>query len=543
MPAKRSAMRKIKEVLRLKFETKLSHERIAAATGVSKGAVSNYVQRAIQKSLGWPLPEDLDDAALERLLFPQVLQREHYEHADYAYVHQELKRKGVTLQLLWEEYHAAQGERAYRYSQFCWHYQHFCSRLARSMRQVHRAGEKLFIDYSGKTVPVINAVTGEIIQAEIFIAAMGASKYTYAEASWTQSLPDWIASHIRMFEYLGCVPEILTPDNLKSAIKKACRYEPESTSTYEDMARHYSCAIIPARPYRSRDKAVAETHVLVVQRWILARLRNRQFFSLGELNTAIAELLVQLNQRPFKKLPGCRASAFESIDRPAMKPLPERRYEYAEWLKAKAGIDYHVEADEHYYSVPHQLVGQYIHVSMTAATVECFFKGHRIAAHVRSYQRGKHTTLPEHMPESHRRHMQWTPGRLLNWGQKIGPGTRAVVQWQLENRPHPEQGYRACLGLLNLAKTYGEERLEAACRRALTIGSPTRKRILAILEAKLDQHPDLFPAPNTAAPTASLSHSNVRGAEYFRSTTTPTATPSTTEGDDETCSSNPPSMH
>jgi transposase len=537
-------MRKIKEILRLKFEARLSHERIAAATGVSKGAVSNYVQRAIQKNLGWPLPENLDDAALERLLFPQVLQREHYTHADYAYVHQELKRKAVTLQLLWEEYHAAHGEQAYQYSQFCWHYQRFRDSLARSMRQTHRAGEKLFIDYSGDTVPVINAVTGEIVPAEIFIASMGASKYTYAEATWTQGLPDWIASHIRMFEYLGCVPEILTPDNLKSAIKKACRYEPESTSTYEDMARHYGCAIIPARPYRSRDKAIAETHVLVVQRWILARLRNRQFFSLPELNGAIAELLVQLNHRPFKKLPGSRASTFESIDRPAMKPLPAQRYEYAEWLKVKAGIDYHVEADEHYYSVPHQLVGQHIHVSMTAATIECFFKGRRVAAHVRSYQRGKHTTLPEHMPESHRRHMQWTPGRLLNWGQKIGPGVRAVVQWQLENRPHPEQGYRACLGLLNLAKTYGEERLEAACRRALTIGSPTRKRILAILEAKLDQHPDLFPAPNTAAPTASRSHTNVRGAEYFRSSTNPTATPSTTtEGDDEACSSNPHLMH
>jgi len=535
-------MRKIKEVLRLKFEARLSHERIAAATGLSKGAVSNYIQRAVQMGLGWPLPPDLDDAGLERLLFPQVAQQEHYTHADYAYVHQELKRKGVTLQLLWEEYRSAYGERAYRYSQFCWHYQRFRDSLARSMRQTHRAGEKLFIDYSGDTVAVINAATGEIKAAEIFIASMGASKYTYAEATWTQTLPDWIASHIRTLEHLGCCPEILTPDNLKSAIKNACRYEPESTSTYEDMARHYGCAIIPARPYKARDKAVAENHVLVVQRWILARLRNRQFFGLAELNTAIAELLVELNQRPFKKLPGCRASAFESIDRPAMKALPTQRYEYAEWLKAKVGIDYHVEADRHYYSVPHQLVGQYMHVRMTASTIECLFKGRRVSAHVRSYQRGGHTTLPEHMPDSHRRHKQWTPGRLLNWAQKIGPGTRAVVQWQFENRPHPEQGYRACLGLLNLARAYGEPRLEAACRRALTLGSPTRKRILAILEAKLDQHPDLFPGADTAAPTASRSHRNVRGADYFRDTTQ-TATPSTTEGDDETCSSNPHLMH
>jgi len=389
---------------------------------------------------------------------------------------------------------------------------------------------------------VINAATGEIRAAQIFIASMGASKYTYAEATWTQSLPDWIASHIRMLEQLGCVPRVLVPDNLKSAIRQACRYEPEATSTYQDMAAHYGCVVIPARPYRPKDKAVAETHVLVVQRWILARVRNRQFFSLAELNAAIAELLVDLNHRPFKKLPGCRTSAFESIDRPAMQPLPSQRYEYAEWLKAKVYIDYHVEADRHYYSVPHQLVGQYVHVRVTASAIECFFKGRRVAAHVRSYERGKHTTLPEHMPESHRRHMQWTPGRLLNWGQKIGPGTRAVVLWQLENRPHPEQGYRSCLGLLNLARTYGEPRLEAACRRALTIGSPTRKRILAILEAKLDQHPDLFPGADTAAPTAARSHGNVRGADYFRATTQ-TATPSTTEGDDDPCSSNPPLMH
>jgi transposase len=410
------------------------------------------------------------------------------------------------------------------------------------MRQVHRAGEKLFIDYSGDTVAVIDAATGEIRRAQIFVAVMGASKYTFAEATWTQSLPDWIASHIRTLEHLQACPELLVPDNLKSAIKHACRYEPEATSTYQDMASHYSTAVLPARPYSPKDKAAVEMSVLVCQRWILARLRNRQFFSLTELNIAIAELLVNLNQRAFKKLPGSRASVFAAIDRPAMKPLPPTRYEYAEWVKAKPGVDYHVEVERHYYSVPHALVGQRMLVRVTATTIECLLKGRRVAAHVRSYLPGKHTTLPEHMPESHRRHLQWTPGRLLNWGQKIGTGTRAVVQWQLENRPHPEQGYRACLGLLNLAKTYGELRLEAACLRALSIGSPTRKRIIAILKANLDQHPDLFPGAQTAAPTASLSHTNVRGAEYFRSTN-PTATPSTTAGDDESCSSNLPSIH
>jgi transposase len=543
MPAKRSAMRKIRDVLRLKFEVQLSHEKIASATGLSKGAVTNAVQRAVQKGLSWPLPGDLDDSRLEALLYVQAAPRREYALPDYALMHQELKRKGVTLQLLWEEYAAAHGERGYRYSQFCAHYQEYRGTLARSMRQVHRAGEKVFVDYSGDTVAVIDARTGEVRAAEIFVATLGASKYAYAEATWTQTLPDWIASHIRMLEFFGAVPSLWVPDNLKAAIKRACRYEPEATSTYGECAQHYGAAILPARPYHAKDKAAVEMSVLVVQRWILARLRNRQFFSLHELNAAIAELLVELNRRPFKKLPGCRAEAFESIDRPAMKPLPPTRYEYAEWVKAKVGIDYHAEADEHYYSVPHALVGQHVRLRVTDATVECFFKGTRVAAHVRSRLKGKHTTLPEHMPSAHRKHMKWTPGRLLNWGQKIGAGTRAVVQWQLENRPHPEQGYRACLGLLNLAKTYGEERLEAACRRALAIGSPTRKRIIAILKAKLDQHPELFPAADTAAATASRTHANVRGAHYFRVATTDPENTSTDEGDHDRCLSNPRLTH
>lgn len=545
MPAKRSAMRKIRDVLRLKFEVRLSHEKIAAAIGMSKGAVTNAVHRAVTQGLSWPLPADLDDSRLEAMLYRQAAQRGQYAQPDYARMHQELKRKGVTLQLLWEEYEAAHGEHAYRYSQFCVHYHEYRGTLARSMRQVHRAGEKVFIDYSGDTVAVIDPSSGEVLSAEIFVATLGASKYAYAEATWTQRLPDWIGSNIRMLEFFGSVPSLWIPDNLKAAIKKACRYEPEVTSTYADCARHYGAAILPARPYHAKDKAAVEMSVLVVQRWILARLRNRQFFSLRELNAAIAELLVELNRRPFKKLPGCRAEAFESIDRPAMKPLPATRYEYAEWVKAKVGIDYHVEADRHYYSVPHSLVGRHVMLRVTDATLECFFKDARVAAHVRSYLKGKHTTLEAHMPSAHRKHLNWTPGRLLNWGQNIGAGTRAVVQWQLDNRPHPEQGYRACLGLLNLAKTYGEERLEAACRRALAIGSPTRKRIIAILKAKLDQHPDLFPAADTAAATASRVHGNVRGADYFRAQTTTTDTENTTtnEGDDDSCLSNPRSIH
>ncbi len=543
MPAKRSAMRKIKEVLRLKFEAKLSHEKIAAATGMSKGAVTNTVHRALEKGLAWPLPAQLDEAGLEALMYRKMASPERYTAPDCAVIHQELKRKGVTLQLLWEEYQKTYGKNAYRYSQFCRYYHDYRGRLARSMRQVHRAGEKVFIDYSGDTVAVIDPNSGEILTAEIFVATLGASKYAYAEATWTQTLPDWIGSNIRMLEFFGAVPALWVPDNLKAAIRLACRYEPEATSTYHDCASHYGAAILPARPYQAKDKAPVEMSVLVVQRWILARLRNRQFFSLRELNVAIADLLTDLNRRPFKKLPGSRLTAFESIDKPAMKPLPPTRYEYAEWCKAKVGIDYHLEVDRHYYSVPHALVGEYVMARRTDTTVECFFKGRRVAAHVRSYLKGRHTTLPEHMPSAHRKHMKWTPARLLNWGQNIGAGTRAVVQWQLENRPHPEQGYRACLGLLNLAKDYGEDRLEAACRRALTIGAPHRKSIIAILKAKLDQHPDLFPAADTAAATASRTHGNVRGADYFRDSTTSNKTTTTDQGDDDSCLSNPRSIH
>lgn len=528
-------MRKIVEVLRLKFEAGLSHERIAAATRVSKGAVTKYVQRASAAGIGWPLPAAMDDAQLEALLFPNAAPRvEQHATPDFARLHQELKRKGVTLQLLWEEYAAAHADQAYRYSQFCLLYHRFAQRLKRSMRQVHRAGEKLFLDYSGQTVPIINAATGEIRRAEIFVAVLGASSYTYAEASWSQQLPDWIASHVRCFEFLGGVPALLVPDQLKSAIKRACRYEPEATSTYADLARHYGTAILPARPAHPRDKAPVEASVLLVQRWILARLRHRQFFCLEQLNAAIHALLVELNARPFKKLAGCRKNAFAAIDRPALKPLPPTRYEFAEWKLASVGIDYHVEAAGHFYSVPHALVKHKVELRLSATTLECFFKGKRVASHVRSFKRGGYTTLPEHMPESHRRHMQWTPGRLLNWALAIGPATRGVVRWQLENRPHPEQGYRACLGLLNLVKRYGEQRLEAGCRRALAIGSPTRKSITSILEAKLDQHPELLPAGEHSRPLTPAKHRNVRGPDYFRNEAS---------GDTPPCSSNPSSIH
>jgi len=510
MPGKRSPMRKITEVLRLKFEAKLSHATIARAVGLSKGAVNKYVSLAQARGLSWPLPEGLDEAGLEALLYPPRAASTRYVEPDHARLHTELRRKGVTLQLLWSEYAAAAGAQAYRYSQFCERYRQWVKRQRRSLRQVHRAGEKLFIDYCGPTVPVVDATTGEARDAQIFVAVLGASNYTYAEATWTQSLPDWIGSHQRALGFFGGVPALLVPDNLRAGVTKADRYAPEPNATYQELARHYGTAILPARPHKPKDKAKAEVGVQVVERWILARLRHRTFFSLAELNGAIAELLVALNERPFQKLPGSRRSLFEQLDRPALKTLPAAPFEYAEWRHAKVGIDYHIEVDKRCYSVPHRLVGTRVDVRLSATTVEVLHQGQRVATHPRQGP-GRFSTLDAHMPKAHQAHRHWSPQRFLDWAQAIGVATRAVVAHQLTNRPHPEHGYRACLGLLSHARRYGEARLEAACARALAIASPSYRSVTSILQQGLDQQP----LAADDEPATLPSHANVRGARYY----------------------------
>ena len=510
MPAPRITMRQLSEILRLKHQAGLSHARIAAALDLSKGVVNKYVSLARAKGVEWPLPEGMDEAALERLLFPAPVHPGRGAEPDYAALHQELKRKGVTLQLLWAEYAAAHGERALRYSQFCERYRRWRAVQRRSMRQPHRAGEKVFIDYCGPTVPVVDPGTGEVHPAAIFVAVWGASNYTYAEATRTQSLPDWIASHQRALQHFGGCPLLLVPDNLKAAVTRASRYTPEVNATYTEMARHYGMAVLPARPYKPRDKAKAEVAVQVVERWILARLRHQTFHSLAALNAAIQALLVELNERCLQRQPHSRRELFERLDRPAMQPLPAEAYVYAEWKYVKPGIDYHVEIDRRLYSVPHTLVGQRLEARLTAATVEVFHRGQRVAAHAR-HGAGAHSTLAEHMPVAHRKHQQWSPGRFLHWAQAIGPATLEVIRGQLENRPHPEHGYRACLGLLNLARHYGNTRLEAACARGCRIGSPSYRSIQSILKSGLDHASEEAPSETGALPL----HANVRGPGYY----------------------------
>ncbi len=513
MANKRTLMRKVRQVLRLATEAGLNQRQIARSLSLSPTTVGEYLRRAQTAELSWPLPSDLDDAQLEARLYPAVSQAtaDTRPIPDWSEVHQELRRKGVTLRLLWEEYKAVHPE-GLQYSRFCERYRRFAGRLDLVMRQHHRAGEKLFIDYAGQTVAVVDRTTGEIREAQIFVATLGASNYTFAEATWTQGLPDWCASHMRAFEFFGAVPALLVPDNLKSAVTRPCRYEPLANATYEDLATHYRTAILPARVRRPRDKAKVEQSVLLVERWVLARLRHQSFFSLSELNAAIRALLTDLNERPFKKLPGCRKALFEQLDRPAMTPLPPERYTYAEWKKARVHIDYHVEIDGHYYSAPYQLVREELEVRLTAHTVELLLRGKRVASHRRSYQKGRYTTLEEHMPRAHQQYARWTPQRLVRWAEKTGPATAALVATILTSRKHPQQGFRSCLGIMRLGKTYTDARLEAACRRALTLGAVSFKSVQSILKTGLDRQPL---AQASAQPSVPIDHPNIRGGDYY----------------------------
>ena len=506
-------MRKIKEVLRLKWAHEQSNRHIAKSCSISHSTVADYVLRAKLAGLSWPLDPDLDDAAIENLLFPATDKKatEKRQMPDLEYLYREMKKKSVTLQLLWYEYKQANPD-GYQYSQFCNLYRQWVKKLDLTLRQEHRAGEKLFIDYAGQTVSIVDPKTGEINEAQIFVATLGASNYTFAEASLAQDLPSWIKSHIHAFEFFGGLPEILVPDNLKAGITNPCRYEPDINPTYQDLAEHYDTTVIPARSRKPRDKAKVESAVLVAERWILAALRNHTFFSLAELNTAIAAKLQDLNNRKFKKLDATRRELFETIDKPALKPLPSRPYEYAEWKKARVNIDYHIEIDRHYYSVPYQLVKEQVDVRITSSALEVLFKNKRVASHPRDYRQGSFTTLTEHMPKSHKRYLDWTPSRIIRWAEKNGPKTQKLVTRILDSRSHPEQGFRSCLGIMRLGKRYSSERLEAACERVLLINAYSYKSVESILKKGLDQQPFLFDQIENDQP---LNHHNIRGKHYY----------------------------
>jgi len=511
-------MRKIREVARLKASG-LSIRQIAGSCGIARSTVSDYIDRLKNAGIAMPIPAELDFEELDRLLFtvPDTRGRDAIRPVpEWETIHKQLRGKAVTLQLLWEEYRENEPT-GYSYSQFCVHYRRWAKTIDVSMRQVHRAGEKLYVDYAGMTMPLTDPTTGEVTATQIFVAALGASQYIYAEATLSQQLSDWVDSHVRTFEYLGGVPEVIVPDNLKSGVTKACRYDPDVNPTYADMARHYGVAVIPARPIKPKDKAKVESAVQIIERKILASLRGRTFFSLGELNEAIHQLLPSVNERPFQKLEGSRKLLFEQLDLPVLRALPAHRYQFRKSLTATVNIDYHVDVCKHYYSVPFSLRGQQVDVWISSGTIEILHRDKRVACHARGRSKGGCTTVAAHMPKAHLKHLEWTPSRLLSWAGSIGPRCAQVLGIIMADRPHPEQGYRACLGIMRLSKGYGAARVEAACHRAVHLDVCSYRSIQSILKSGKDA--DSLPDSAEHHGTSSQQHCNVRGRGYYETQT------------------------
>jgi len=508
----RLSMRTIRDILRQRWVLGRSHRAISLSCGRSVGAVYEALRRARDAGLDWPTVEAMPDPALEAALDRRpaaVGPQRARPQPDCAYLHTERRKPGVTLELLHLEYLERHPD-GYRYTQFCEIYRQWLRRRRLTMRQVHRAGEKGFVDYAGKPPAVTDPATGERIPVELFVMALGASSYTYAEATATQQLPDWIASHTRAFAFFGGVPIATVPDQLRSGVTTPCRYEPGVHRIYAELAAHYGTTILPARPAKPRDKAKAEVAVQVAERWIVARLRHETFYTLGAMNARVAELLEALNAKPMRHYGGAsRRELFARLDHPALRPLPAVPFEYAEWKWVRVNLDYHVELEHHYYSVPHTLLHERLEARLTATSVELFHRGQRVAVHVRSFARGRPTTCPAHMPKAHQAHAEWSPSRFIRWATTIGPQTAALVAAILADRPHPEQGYRSCLGILRLAKRYDPARLEAACARALAAGARSYRHVDAILRRGLDR-----PAEPPAA-TPVLDHENIRGRDYY----------------------------
>lgn len=506
-------MRQLREILRLRLHADLSMRQIKDSLRISLGAVQKVSSKARTQHLDWEAIEKLDDQQLARLFYPAADTRasEEFELPSWADTHWELRLKSVTKHLLWEEYTQRYPNRSYSYPQYCHLYQEWAGKQRRSMRQIHKAGDKLFVDYAGQTIPIVNGDTGEVRTAQVFVAVLGASNYTYCEATWTQSLPDWLGSHARTFTHLGGVPRLIVPDNLRSGVSKACRYDPDINPSYQQLSAHYGVAIMPARPRKPKDKAKAEVGVQIIERWILARLRHHTFFSLAELNTCIKALLIDVNNRPFKQLKGTRQQWFESLDKPALAPLPKHAYQYTDIKTVKVNIDYHIQYDQHLYSVPHHLVGEKVELHAKDKLIELYFHKQRVCSHARKYRPGV-TTVPEHMPIRHEKHHQWSAERIMNWAKDLGDEVLIWVQGQLKRKQHEQQAYRICLGALNLSKRYPAGRLNNACAIANQHHLYRLKQIKSILESNQDQLLDESKEQLTILPQA---HENIRGPQSF----------------------------
>ena len=512
MPAKRElSMRQLRHLLRLRHDG-VSAREIGRRLGVARSTIQDNLKRAAAAGLAWPLADDVTDEALETRLYGRAGvtqgQRRRAE-PDWAALARELKRPGVTMTILWEEYREVHSE-GYGYSRFCDLLRGFERRLTPVMRQHHVAGEKAFVDYSGKRIGIADPTTGEIREAEIFVGVLGASNLTYAEATWTQALPDWTGAHVRMFRFFGGAPKLLVPDNLKSGVNKASFYDPEINRTYGAMATHYSVGILPTRPGRPRDKAKVEAGVRFAQTYILGRLRRLTFFSLAQCNEAIALVMQRMNERPMRNLGVSRRELFEKIERAALIGLPAEDWEFAEWRRARVNLDYHIEIHDFLYSVPHALIRAEVEVRITARTVEIFHRGQRVGVHQRRYLGRRHGTDPDHMPSSHRRYAEWTPDQFRRWAGKIGPNTEGLISAVLASRPHPEQGFRTCLGILRSYRGLDAGRVEAVSARAVKLGVLNCKGVASLLARKPDST-----AAKDSSPATLFDHANLRGRGYY----------------------------
>jgi transposase len=511
MANKRLAMRRIREVLRLVLDCKLSNRKTGESLGIGRSTVDEYVRRAAAAGLTWPLPPELDDAALESQLFPPAapssVQR---PEPDFVWIHEQLKQPGVNLSLLWHEYREKHPD-GYQYSAFCAHYRRWLAQHTVSMRQVHRAGEKTFSDFAGTKIRVINPATGEVQYAHLFVTALGASGFGFGKAFWSENTESWCDGHIAAFEYFGGAPQLIVPDNPKATVIKASPYEPELNESFQQMAAHYGSAVLPARVRHPKDKPKAEATVRLYTTWVIARLRHRTFFSLRELNEAILEQIELANSKPFKKQPGSRRELFERMDRPALKPLPQDRWEFAEFRATRVDNSYHVEVDGRAYSVPHQLARREVELRLTSKTVEVLFKGRRVASHARRSV-SEPATLKEHMPPNHRWYAEWSPSRFLSWAASIGAATTNLIEKHLASSNHIEISYRRCIGILKLAKDYGNDRLEAAAQRALATGALSYRSIKSMLKTGIDRRPL---SQDQSTPSLQIVHENIRGAGYY----------------------------
>lgn len=511
---RRIGMRKIHEACRLRLKMGLGVNQIAGACNISTSTASAYVNRIEELSLNYEEISSLDDDSLCKLLFPETAEAPvpDKEMPDFEYLAKEMKKKGVTLQLLYEEYRRGHPS-GYSRSRFYEKYRAYAKRLDPVMRFNHKAGQKMFEDFSGDRPHYINHETGELIEAELFVSVLGASSYIFACAVEDQKVKNFINGNIMAFEYYGGCPECLVPDNLKSGVTSACYYDPEINKTFAEMAEHYNVAVIPARAAKPRDKAKVENAVLQAQRRILAAIRNRTFFSLQELNEAIMEEVDNLNRRPMAVTGKSRQELFEEIEKPALRPLPAERFEIYNYKSpAKLHIDYHIEVEKSYYSVPYTLIGETVDVKYNSRVVEIYHKRKRVAGHIRSYKKGEFVTQDRHMPHEHRQYLEWTPERIKEWGGRIGPHTSIMTQRIMEGRKHPEHGFRSCLGIIRLSKQYTPERVENACKRALSVDAYNYRSVKSILQSGLDRAAYLE-EQRDAKP---IEHPNIRGGEYYR---------------------------